>query len=149
MEMTIDQANERISALDDLIFKADTSQISVTWDEYVVMKIEVEALMEQLAKTMAAPEHTYEEMYAMRQRIRTLDRLSAIMHRHCDLNPEDAKNTYDPLLNKALHSGLNGDEIDNEAFARFMHQFDYLFANCPQPPAEKKPSFMRRLLGRK
>jgi hypothetical protein len=67
------------------------------------------------------------------------------------LNPEDAKRKEDPLLIKALHSGPNGDEIDYEAFEKFMLQFSYLLENAPKPPVkpDKKPSLMQRLLRRK
>jgi hypothetical protein len=149
--MTTHEAHERILELDDMIFKADTGQIRVTWEQYTCLKIETQALMDALAKSIATyGKCTYEEAFAERERLRSVNLLSAIMQLHCELNPEDAKRD-DPLLVKALHSGPNGDEIDYEAFERFMVQFSYLLENAPKPPVEpaKKPSLMQRLLGRK
>lgn len=147
--MTPHEAHERILELDDLIFKADTGQVKVTWEEYSCLKVEVQALMDALAKSIATyGKCTYEEAYAERERLRSVNLLSAIMQRHCELNPEDAQRKEDPLLIKALHSGPNGDEIDYDAIEKFMLQFSYLLENAPKPPVEpaKKPSLMQRLL---
>jgi len=147
--MTVKEADDRITELDDLIFKADTGQISVTWQQYLSLKSEVQILMDVLAKSLASTgKHTYEEAYAAREHVRAMNLLPAILQRHCELNPETAQKE-DPLLIKAFHSGPNGDDIDNEAYEKFLLQFSYLFANAPQPPVEKKPNLIQRLLGRK
>src|SRR4051812_15220408 len=105
--MTTHEAHERILELDDLIFKADTGQASVTWEQYVSLKTEAQALMDALAKSVATyGKCTYEDAYGDRERLRRLNRLSALMQRHCELNPKDAKKE-DPLLIKAIHSGPN------------------------------------------
>jgi len=138
--MTVQEAHERILELDDLIFKAETGQINVTWDHYVSLKTEADTLMDVLARTIASRgEQSYEEAYKARDRVRDLNRIAATMQRHVDLNPETA-NKEDPLMIAAFHGGADGDSIDPEALKRFAESFDYLFANAPKPPAEATES---------
>lgn len=54
MKMTVHEAHERILELDDMIFKVDTGQVRVTWEQRNCLKIEVQALMDALAKSIAA-----------------------------------------------------------------------------------------------
>jgi uncharacterized protein YdcH (DUF465 family) len=145
MKMTLGQANERITELDDLIFKVETGQVPMSWEEYQSLKIEVEALMDVLAQNLSSHTgHTYEQAYEPRQNVRMLEKMGAIMKRHIELHPED-RNKNDPLIIAALHGGKDGRGIDFKAFDQLSKRFDYIFENRPRPPAGNLKGFLRRL----
>jgi hypothetical protein len=143
--MTLDEASERITELDTLIFKVETGQVPMSWEEYRTLQVEVEALMEGLAKNLSSLKGcSYEEAYEPRQKIRIFSRMGAMANRHLQLHPE-ACDKEDPLLIAAFHSGDDGNEINYEAFERFFEQFSYIFENCPKPPPEKPKGVFTRL----
>jgi hypothetical protein len=128
--MTLGEIHELIIKLDDLVFKAETGQHSVSWDEYQDLKNKADKLVNALARGISeAKGCTFEEAYAQREELRSMARLEAMISRHLELNPESSSKK-EPLLIAAFQNR------DNEAFKKYLEQFDYLFDNAPRPPAE-------------
>jgi hypothetical protein len=148
--MTLSEANELLTKLDHLIFKADTGQIGVTWNEYTSWKKQAQMLMQDLAHAVAAGGTcTYEEAYEVRKNVRESDRFTATLERHCELNPRTAVRP-DSLLAAAFRGGVDG-KGDPEALRKLMQSYDYLFANGPRPPKDssRKPSLLKTIVTRK
>lgn len=145
MNLTLAEVDERITALDDLIFKIETGQIPASWEEYEARRIEAEALMKVLAENLSSLQGiTYKEAFDPRQQIRSLNKISAVVERHIAFHPED-KHKDDPLLIAAVHNGTDGSEFDPQAIEKFISRFNYMFEKCPKPHQEKPKGFFKRL----
>ena len=131
--MGFDEVDERIRQIDDEVFKAETGQLLMSWDEYECRKVEAETLMKVLAESLASLNLcSAKDAYEKRQRIRSLDRIVKALELHCRIHPEAAKQD-DPLL-IAMDNAEVGTSEHNEAIERFAAEFDYLFKNAPKPP---------------
>ena len=137
--MTLGEIHALIIKLDDRVFKAETGQLPVSWDEYQDLKSRADRLVNVLARGISeARGCTFEEAHAQREELRSMARLEAMISRHLELNPESS-DEKEPLLIAAFQNR------DNEAFKKYLEKFDYLFDNAPRPPAE--PS-RKGILGR-
>lgn len=145
MKMTLGEANERITELDDLIFRAETGQAPMSWREYQSLKIEVEALMDVLARNLSAQTGcSYDQAYEPRQNVRTLEKMAAIVMRHLELHPED-RNMQDPLILAALHGGKDGSGVDATLLEQLLTRFKSLFEDGPKPPARSSRDIRKRV----
>lgn len=146
--MTVGEVHERITELDALIFKVETGQVSMTWEEYRTLQVEAESLMEVWAQNVSSAKvSTFEKAFELRQKMRTLDRLTAITERHLELHPEDIGKENQNLI-ATFQSGEDGNQVALEAFKRYVNEFNYLFENCPKPPEEKTRGLLQRLFRR-
>lgn len=144
--MTVSEVQERITEIDEIVFKVETGQIPMSWNEYKALEKEADELMVILAQNIAPHKGcTYEEAYEARQKVRHLSRIEATVNRHLELHPEAAKKE-DPDLIKAFSGGSDTQNID-EASARWAASFEYMFENAPRDPNEKPSGggFLRRL----
>jgi hypothetical protein len=147
-EYTYSQLHEKITEIDALIFRADTGQISLTWEQYTSLKEDAETLMKLLAEGIAeSGGHTYAEAYAARQKVRDLDLIAATTKLHRELHPE--ANPENDAIVAAAFDESSSKESRDEAFGKFLAIFEYLFVNAPRPPVEApRKGFVRRLFRR-
>jgi|ERR1017187_79192 hypothetical protein len=147
-ELTLGQINERITEIDSVIFKAQTAQIILTDEEYGVLKIEVEALMQVLAEHLAAEMgRPVEQVYADRQKVRDLDWIAMTGNRHKEIFPVPV-----PAHDAIIASAFGDNTKSREQVAQEINQiFGYMFVNHQSKAkvAPKKKGFLSRILNRR
>jgi hypothetical protein len=126
--MTLGEIDERITELDALIFRAETGQVAMSWQELEAHVVEADVLMNVLAENIAEKTGcTYEEANGPREKLRIVTRMKTVLGRHIELHPEEL-DRVDPEIQEAFATG------DVEIFKRIMDRYKYLFVNCPRPP---------------
>jgi hypothetical protein len=143
--MTLKEADDRITEIDGEIFKADTAQVSMTWEHYCALKIEADSLMkvlcEELAKEMNRP---LDVVVKDRTTVRFLDRLELTCKRHREIYPVPIP-AHDEIIKSAFS---DASKPSKDRAAELDSIFGYMFANAPtdpRPPAPRK-GLIRRLL---
>lgn len=143
--MTIGEIHAKLLEVDDLLIKADLSQVPMQWDEYRSKSDEADLLIELLAKsTSELNGKSYEETRTMFTKERIINHMSAIASRHVELHPE-TNPKHDAIVAAAFQGIQNGVKTPEQGIHECMSIFAYLVQNGPKPP---KRSFFDRLLGR-
>jgi hypothetical protein len=141
---TLGEISEKISEIDSLIFRADTGQITITWEQYKSLHEDVETLMNMLAQSLAQRNgSSAAAMYEERDKVRRSMRLAATVERYCELHPGP-----DPAVDAIFRVALKDESASaQEKLADLMMP---MFANKPVPPAtaDTKRGFLGRMFGR-
>jgi hypothetical protein len=141
---TYEEINERISEIDSLIFRADTGQISLAWEQYASLHEDGETLMKILAEGLALQNGSaMEEMYRERDKVRRMNRLVATAERDLELHPEP-----NPREDAIIKAACNDKTKTPEQVTREIESvYAYMFANKPVAPANRK-SLLQRIFRR-
>ena len=147
---TLGEISAKISEIDDLIFRADTGQITLTWAQYKSLHEDGETLMNMLAESLAHYKGTTAaEMYEERDKVRRANRFAATATRYNELHPEE-----DPEVD-AIFKAMSSDDVEVAKTAQ--HQVAELwatmFVNMPVEPTTPTPipppkSFLQRMFRR-
>ena len=136
--MTLGELSEGLEKLDAMIFKAETGQAEISWDEYSKLRNPAEELRKELANQVsAASGESYEEFYKLSIQRRDIHRLNALYSLHSQLHPDFI---LSPEQHNLLKKSLGGERTDAEgeqALAEYIRQvFGYLLDKGPRPPQE-------------
>jgi len=148
-EYTLGWISEKISEIDDLIFRADTGQITLTAPQYESLQEDAKSLMNTLAEDMAHRSgKSAAEMYEEREKVRRAIRLAATATRYTELHPEE-----DPEVD-AIFKAMSSDDVEVAAIAqrRVAELWASIFVNkCneqalppPLPPMTLRQRIFRR-----
>ena len=86
---TLRQIDQRISEIDDLVFRGNTGQMPMTVEGRGRLEAEATSLMEILAKALQENgAGQYQELYDARKKVRELTLVSAVSARYEKLHPE-------------------------------------------------------------
>jgi hypothetical protein len=134
--MTVGEANELLLELDDLLFKAETGQIEMSWAVYRAHQTTAEELVVVVAQALSRDSgKPYEEMYNLHNKIKSLKRVQATANLHQKLHPDLP---LTPEEGNFLARFLDESATEEEAkqmFTQFNTKvYGYLFANAPRPP---------------
>jgi hypothetical protein len=140
---TLAEISEKITEVDSLIFRADTGQISLTWEQYKSLHEDGETLMNMLAESLAHYNgKTTAEMYEERGKVRRMNRLAATAARHLELHPEP-----NPAEDAIFAAAFNDKTKTPEQVSKEISAiYAYLFVNQPVEPVVPPPR--RGLFGR-
>jgi hypothetical protein len=147
--MTLDEANEELLRLDELLFKAETGQIKMSWDEYRSLQESADALMVAYARGLSeSTGRSYEAMYELRMSKRAIDKEMATSKLHLKLHPNFIPTPEQhELLKRAYASEIPSEEA-TLALEQFNRQvYGYLFVNAPRPTEGAKAQRHRLLSG--
>ena len=90
--VTLGQLDERLTAIDDLLLKADLGELSIDSTEREVLNVEAEAILKTLAKEIGKRQNIdAKEVYLTRSKVRGLDYLTAVMEKYQATHPEPLK----------------------------------------------------------
>jgi hypothetical protein len=128
---TLREISDKIGEVDSLIFKADTGQITLTWDQYKSLHKDGEALMKMLAESLAHFNgSTAAAMYEERDKVRRSSRFAATVARYAELHPED-----DPELNAIFKAAFGDDDRAAKiAQDQLAELWASMFVNKPVEP---------------
>jgi hypothetical protein len=124
---------QELVVLRERLFRVETGQKRVTWEQYQALKTKTEELEAFWLRFWEGINgNTHEKEVELHNRTHTLDQMEAMLKRHLELHPGDQEME---LFAAAMSSAKrNNRTIDRELFDRFMQKLIYLFADCPQPP---------------
>jgi len=145
-EYTVGWLDAKITEVDALIFKADTAQISLTWEQYKALKDDAEMMMNLLAENVAQSSgRPIEEMYEARALVRRMNYFTATTARHLELYPNP-----NPKQDEMIRSAFHDSKSDEETTRKLIQFYGYMFANAPRDPNSAAPQkgFFRRLFSR-
>jgi hypothetical protein len=151
--MTLGELSEGLEKLDAMLFKAETGQAEISWDEYSKLRNSTEELRKEFARQVStASGKSYEEFYKLSIQRRDIHRLKALYSLHSQLHPDF---TLSPEQHDLLKKSFDGESTDAEgeqALADYIRQvFGYLLDKGPRPPQEARTNrggFFKKLFCR-
>ena len=141
---TLGEISEKISEMDSLIFRADTGQVTINWEQYKSLHEDVETLMNMLAQSLAHHNgSSAAAMYEERAKVRRSVRFAASLERFTELHPGP-----DPTVDAIFRGAFKDQSAD--AQEQLADLIAPMFANKPVPPvpSDVKKGFLRRMFGR-
>jgi hypothetical protein len=138
---TLGQINDRLYAVDDLLFKIDTGQLSATAEEKQRLHNEAEWIMDALAKRISeGGQYDYQTARQEREKVRRANRLADTATRYAELYP-DPDPEFERVFAKASADNATAEDIHALAVL-----YSVIFVEYPQPPAP--PKGPKGLIGR-
>lgn len=132
---TLGQMNDRLYAIDDLLFKLATGQASASAEEQQKLVQEADWIMDALAKGVSEEgQYDYQTVFAEREKVRRAKRFAAIAARYLELYP-DPDPVADAIVVKACADGAT-----EEDFAALDRMYSVIFVNPAPPPIPPPPA---------
>jgi len=125
--VTLGQLDERLTAIDDLLLKADLGELSIDSTEREVLNVEAEAILKTLAKEIGKRQNIdAKEVYLTRSKVRKLDYLAAVMEKYQATHPEP--NPENDRVIAEFFSGVDdGSKTQKDAAAQVALIFSRAF----------------------
>ncbi|WP_353067740.1 hypothetical protein RBB77_23305 (plasmid) [Tunturibacter psychrotolerans] len=149
-EATLGQIDQRITEIDDLVFRGNTGQLPMTVEGRARLEDEAGSLMEILARALhenGAGE--YQTLYDARQQVRNLTLVSAMSHRYMELHPEPQPE-IDAVIAAACQGYTDGTGPKGQAGKMLAAVFGTVLIELPSevPPPSTKRNFFSRFMRR-
>ena len=145
---TIQQVDDRITEIDDLIFRGTTGQIPMLVAERDQLRAEGKQLAELLAKALSEVGlGDYQTLYDAREMCRSLNQVAAVSGRYVELHPEPQP-AIDVLVDVAMQGVRDGTKTSKEASEILATIFGTVFVPLTDEVVEPPPPLRLTRLGR-
>lgn len=144
---TLGQLDARLTQIDELLLEDEFGNPSLEPSERFALEAEANAILKVLAEELGkAQNRDPQEMYELRNKIRTLRHLSARVAQHVKLHPDDPE--ADRIVTEAFQGLNDGTKTHEEASHMINSIFDpSRFGTC-KPKETRFAGWFKRIFNR-
>lgn len=124
-QWTLGSLDGRLTEIDDLLFKDDTGQVAIDPTDRRILEVEAQAILETTSEELGKHwQKDASHFYEMRQKVRNINRVAAMVERHMKLRPEPNPEN-DKIIESAFKALRDGSKTNDEVAKEIYSIFSY------------------------